>query len=166
MWWVSGKLSWLPLYVLILAGMILRFKWKTIYIVLSVTILITLSDQISAHVFKDIFQRLRPCHNPEISGLIHLVNDYCGGKYGFVSSHAANSFAMATFTACLFRIKGYAWFIFLWATLVSYSRIYLGVHYPGDIIGGAVLGFFLGILVYKLYLLIDKRFLFTKINRK
>lgn len=157
MWWISGNLSWLPLYLIIIGYLIYRFKWRSIVILLLTALLITLSDQSSVHLFKEIFKRPRPCHDPEISGMIHLVNNHCGGDWGFVSSHAANSFAMATYTLLIIRKRFYTIFILLWAILVSYSRIYLGVHYPGDVLGGAVLGLILGFLMYRLYLLVDKK---------
>jgi undecaprenyl-diphosphatase len=115
---------------------------------LGVAVLITMSDQTSVHLFKETFQRLRPCQQDDIAGLVHLVNDYCGGMYGFVSSHASNSFGIAVFTG-LFLARRYYWIIILaWAALVGYSRVYLGVHFPGDIIGGALLG---SLLAYGLY---------------
>jgi len=89
--------------------------------------------------------------------MVHLVRNHCGGEYGFVSSHAANTFAIAAFTLLIIRKSWYSIFIILWATLVSYSRIYMGVHYPGDVIGGAILGFLLGFLIYRLYILIEKK---------
>jgi undecaprenyl-diphosphatase len=148
MWFVSGKIQWLPLYLGILGLLIYRFRWRTGWILLGVAVLITMSDQASVHLFKENFQRLRPCHQEDIVGLVHLVNDYCGGQYGFVSSHASNSFGIAVFTG-LFLARRYYWIIILaWAALVAYSRIYLGVHFPGDIIGGALLG---SLLAYGLY---------------
>ena len=119
----------------------------------------SLADQISVKVFKEGFERLRPSHNPEIKDLIHTVKGYRGGQFGFVSSHAANTFAMAFFTSKLFRNRYYSWFIFIWAAVVSYSRIYLGVHYPLDIIGGALLGMLLGYLVFIPYRMFGNRFL-------
>lgn len=108
-----------------------------------------MSDKISVYLFKDIFTRLRPCHNNSLVDLIHLVGS-CGGKYGFVSSHAANTFALAVFSGLMLK-KHYPrlilWAI-IWASVVSYSRIYLGVHYPGDILVGAILGISLGVIVY------------------
>jgi undecaprenyl-diphosphatase len=157
MWLISGRLIWLPLYLLIVGWLIYRFKWKIIIILVMVALLITLSDQGSVHLFKDVFKRLRPCHEPEISGLVHLVKNHCGGEYGFISSHAANSFAIATFTLLIVRCKYYSVFIIFWATVVSYSRVYLGVHYPGDILAGALYGILIGILIYRLFLFAEKK---------
>jgi undecaprenyl-diphosphatase len=148
MWFVSGKVQWLPLYVGLLILLIYRFRWKTLWILLGVAVLITMSDQASVHLCKNVFERLRPCHQYDLSGLVHLVNDYCGGQYGFVSGHASNAFALAVFTG-LFMQNRYFWAgMLFWAALVGYSRIYLGVHFPGDIIGGAMLG---SLLAYGLY---------------
>lgn len=157
MWWISEQLVWLPLYLIITGWLIYRFKWKAVIIMIMVALLITISDQGSVHLFKEVFKRPRPCHDPDITGMVHLVRNHCGGNYGFVSSHAANTFAMATFTSLIIRKQFYTIFIIFWATLVSYSRIYLGVHYPGDVVGGAVLGFLLGFLIYRLYILVEKK---------
>ena len=140
MWQISGKLQWIPLYVFILGLLIYRFKLKAIWITLGVVTVIVLCDQASVHLFKNVFERLRPCHEPDIAGLVHVVRDHCGGKYGFVSSHAANVFGLAVFTAFFIRNRYYLAGMLIWALLVGYSRIYLGVHYPGDILCGAILG--------------------------
>ena len=157
MYWISGDTSWLFLYIILLIALAIKYRWRMIFVVLAVALVITASDQFSVHFFKEILMRLRPCHDPEISGLVHIVNDHCGGKFGFVSSHAANTFALAMLTSGLFKNKYFTWFIFAWATIVSYSRIYLGVHYPGDIIGGALLGIFLGWVVFLLYQYLDNK---------
>lgn len=154
MWFISGKIQWLPLYLIILGILIYRFRWKTVWILLAVAMLITMSDQASVHLFKNTLERLRPCHQTEIAQLIHLVNDYCGGMYGFVSSHASNSFAVAVFTGLLIQNRYYWTGILFWASLVGYSRIYLGVHFPGDIIGGALLGSLLALGLYRIITLI------------
>lgn len=120
-----------------------------ILILLAVIILIVLSDQASVILFKETFKRLRPCHNPQIADLVHLVNG-CGGKYGFVSSHAANTFALASFMGLV--LKKHIPFILIgllcWAIVVSYSRVYVGVHYVSDVFVGALLGMLIGLLVF------------------
>jgi len=151
MWWISAKYTWIPLYLFILGWIIVKKKWETLILLLIITLLITLSDQISVRFFKEVIIRLRPCHNPDLAGLVHIVNGKCGGQYGFISSHAANSFAIATFTLLLFKNRTYSYLIVFWALIVSYSRIYLGVHYPGDILGGIILGLILGRIVYDFY---------------
>ena len=162
MWWVSGKTSWIFLYLLILLGLAVKYRWRMLVIILAVTLGVVLSDQSSVHLFKEVFLRPRPCHQPEIEGLVHLVNNHCGGQYGFVSSHAANTFMLAMLTSGLMKNKYFTWFIFIWASVVAYSRVYLGVHYPGDVLGGALLGVFLGWLVLWVYNSIEKKYLERK----
>ena len=152
MWYISGKLEWLPLYLILLGYIIYRYRWHSIVILIAISIAITLADQLSVLVFKETIQRLRPTHNPDIGHLVHVVNDYRGGSFGFVSNHAANSFVLASFLSLLFRKNYLTLFLLIWAGLVSYSRIYLGVHYPGDILGGAIFGSLIGWLTYQLYI--------------
>ena len=140
MWQISGKLQWIPLYAFILGLLIYRFRLKALWITLGVVAVIVLCDQASVHLFKNVFERLRPCHEPEIARLVHVVRDHCGGSYGFISSHAANTFGLAVFTGFFVRNRYYWSGMLTWALLVGYSRIYLGVHYPGDILGGAIVG--------------------------
>jgi len=163
MLFMSGKAEWIPLYLILAGWVIYKFRWKALLIFALAALLIIASDQLSV-LFKELFQRLRPCHNPKIQNLIHMADDYCGKRFGFVSNHAANTFALASFTGFLFRNKFYSIFIFFWAALVSYSRVYLGVHYPGDILGGMLLGAGLGILIYWLYSIISSSPLFERLN--
>ncbi len=147
MYFISGKYEWIPLYLVLFGILIWKFRWKALWILLAVVVLITLADQF-ANLFKDGIRRYRPCKDPEIGHMVHLVNNYCRSSYGFVSGHAANSFALATFLSLLLRNKWFTVLILFWAALVSYSRIYLGVHYPGDILAGAILGALLAWMIY------------------
>lgn len=160
MFWASDKYIWIPLYLFLLILVFIKLRWKGVFVLVAIAVLITLSDQASVQLFKEVFKRLRPCHEPALDGLVHLVDGRCGGKYGFVSSHATNVFALATFMSLFFRenYKYSTFLLMLWASFVAYSRIYLGVHYPGDVLGGAVLGAAIGIVVYKLYLYLNLRF--------
>ena len=150
MWQFSGILMWLPLYAFIIYLLVKKFKEKALLVILIVIFAIGIADYTSVHLFKEVFKRLRPCHNPLIMDSIILVKDYCGGKYGFISSHASNSFALARISSLLLRKKYFTIIIFLWAILVSISRVYLGVHYPSDIMAGALWGSVIGFLLYKI----------------
>jgi undecaprenyl-diphosphatase len=150
MMFFTRKEFWIPLYLLLLYQ-IYKVKGKeAIYWILGAFLLVFLCDQISTQLFKNVFERFRPSHDPSLEGMVNLVSGYKGGRYGFVSSHATNSFGFALFTSLLFRNKLYTFFIFSWSLLVIYTRIYLGVHFPGDVIGGMILGLILGYAVYRL----------------
>jgi undecaprenyl-diphosphatase len=151
MWWVSGKYSWWPFYLLILVFLAVKQKWKAWLALVFLILVITISDQSSVHFFKNVFMRLRPTHNPEIKDLIVLVNDYRGGMYGFISSHASNTFAVAVFLRVMFKEYRLSLILLAWAVLVSYSRVYLRVHYPFDVIAGAAWGSLIGWGMYLLY---------------
>lgn len=146
---------WIPMYLAILILLAVKYKKRFWVILVFIILAVVLSDQTSV-LIKNAFDRPRPCHESSLKGLVHLVNGRCGGMYGFVSSHATNSFTVALLSLLLIRNKWYTLFIIIWASAVSYSRIYLGVHYPGDVLGGALLGTFIGWGVYKMYIAADK----------
>jgi undecaprenyl-diphosphatase len=155
---ISGRLIWAPLYLVILIFLGIKYKRKLLIILIFIILAITLSDQAS-FILKNITQRLRPCNESALAGLVHLVNGECGGRFSFVSSHAANSFNVALLSLLLIKKRWYSICIIAWALVIGYSRIYLGVHYPGDVFCGSILGALIGWGIYSLYVLIDNKIL-------
>ncbi len=136
----SGKWTWVPFYISLLYILIRTWEKQSVWIILALVLCIVFADQVSSGIIKNLVQRYRPSRTEDFEGLVHIVKGYRGGRFGFVSSHAANTFALALFCSLLFRNKTFTTILFVWAFITSYSRIYLGVHYPGDISGGIVVG--------------------------
>lgn len=141
---ISATWIWVPLYVIFLYLLFKNFSVRNlVFILIFIALGVTVSDQL-AGIFKTGIARLRPCHDPSLTGLMRTV--HCGGQFGFYSSHASNTFFIATFMSLLLHRKYVAlpYVLFFWAAVVSFSRIYLGVHFPMDLIMGAGVGFLLG----------------------
>ncbi len=162
-YFVSETTSWIPLYLLLLYFFQRRYGWRGFgFGLLFIVLLISLADSGSVHLFKNVFERLRPCHQPDLEGMVHLVRGHCGGKYGFISSHAANTMAIALFFGLALR-KTWIWIaLFTYAFLTGYSRIYLGVHYPFDVLGGFMYGGIAGAWVYLLFHWLIRKIPFIK----
>jgi len=137
---VSDKIVWIPLYISILYLLIKCWKKEAFWLILALILCIVISDQISSGLIKHLVQRPRPTHCEDLKGLVHIVNGYRGGNYGFVSSHASNAFGFALLSSLIFRRNIYTYSVFAWAVVTAYSRIYLGVHYPLDVLGGILVG--------------------------
>jgi undecaprenyl-diphosphatase len=149
---------WTPLFLLLIYLVFKNYKNDGWIVLLGVGLCILMTDQITSTFMKPFFQRLRPSHEPTLEGIIHLAsisvgNFYRGGLYSFASGHAANTTGIACFIFLLFRSTyRWIWTIFIWAFIMSYTRIYLGVHYPGDIIVGALIGLLCGWIAFRFYL--------------
>lgn len=154
MYYMSEEMFWLPLYLLFIWLVAKNYNWKiALWTLLGVALVVTIGDRVSVELFKNVFERYRPTRNIEIGHLVHTVNGYRGGKFGFVSSHATNYFGIATFLMLIFRINYgvKALWLLVWAALIAYTRIYLGVHYPADIVCGALLGMGIGYGVFYIF---------------
>lgn len=153
MWFASGDTSWLPLYLVMLLLLILKYRSRSWLIILCVAPLIVASDQVASHLIKPLAHRLRQSHEPGLESMLRYLHDYRGGDYGFVSSHTCNVFALATYLTCaIHRVpKWVGALLFLWASFVSYCRIYLGVHYPTGVLVAMLIGITLGWLFAVLY---------------
>lgn len=153
MWLYSGKIVWLPLAAFILLVLTYKVNWReSVLVLLSIVLVVTLCDQFASHLCKPLFSRFRPTHHPDFMDQVKTVFNYRGGRYGFISSHAANAFGFAMYMSLLFRRRPlFIVTIFMWALITAYTRIYLGVHFITDIIPGILSGLFFGTFVYYIY---------------
>lgn len=143
---ISSKWAWAPLYIYLLYLIYKKFSNKFIWILISLILLILIADQGSVHLFKNVFERLRPCYQLENVRIV----ESCGGLYGFISSHASNTFALTFFLHFLFKNKQLFLWLTVWSFMIGISRIYLGVHFPSDILGGICWSFIVSVFVYRL----------------
>lgn len=159
MWTVTDTRTWILAMVVLLYVVFKNNRFSQgVVITLMVGLCVLLADQLASGLCKPFFARFRPTQDPELMYMVQTVNGYRGGLYGFISSHAANTFAVAMFLSLLVRYLPFTCMMFLWALIPSYSRIYLGVHYPGDILCGAIVGLVVGCVIYLLYAYIRRRF--------
>jgi len=147
---------WIPFYLLIIYFIVKTYKRNSIYILILIALAIVISDQFSG-LIKHSVERLRPTHDPLIGNMIHNVYNR-GGSFGFFSAHAANTFSLAIILTKLFKNQAFSILIFIWAILVSYTRVYLGLHYPADILVGWIWGFLTGFAIYQIMIIFQKRY--------
>lgn len=155
---------WYPLYFLLLLYVAVKFKWRSLPFILLGVLTVALSDVVSSHLLKDFIGRIRPCHEEQLVGIMQLRVGYCPNSGSFTSSHAANHFSLATFFYLALKpyFKKWALLFFLWAGLIAYAQVYVGVHYPGDVLCGAILGLLIGLstaYLFKKYFNFQKGFL-------
>ncbi len=156
MLYISETWVWAPLHIFLVYLIFKNFPKHAWLVLFAIAITITIADQVTTSIMKPYFERLRPSHDPTLESIVHIVNEEKGGQFGFASSHAANTFALATFFFLLFRqAKKWILLLFVWSSIVTYSRIYLGVHFPGDILVGAIVGVLAALIGYNLYKIIS-----------
>lgn len=158
---LSDKWAAIPLYALLLVYAFRSLGWRrALLFLVFIALLITATDQM-ANLFKYGVGRLRPCHDPELDGLVRLVKASCGGRFGYFSAHAANAMALAVFFCAHWGRSRSLWggLLILWALLVGYSRVYLGVHFPADVLTGILIGAFFGWLFARLHFLADQKWM-------
>jgi membrane-associated phospholipid phosphatase len=162
--YLRNPVFWAPLYIFLAMFVLLNFKIKGLWWAVLFFSTIALTDLAGTYIFKHSFQRLRPCNDPDFFFHVRLLLNQCGG-YSFISNHAANHFGMATFFFITFRrqLKNWVWISFLWASLVAYSQVYVGIHYPLDVLCGALLGLLLGFFTGAFF---NKRFGFATFDNQ
>lgn len=157
MWTLSGRFVWIPLFLFIIFILFYKTPRKIgILVTLFFILVFVASDQVSSSLFKPLFERFRPTHHPDFMNQVDILNGYRGGRFGFISGHATNSFGLAVFLSLIFKYRFITIITLLWATLNSYTRIYLGVHFVSDIIGGIIIGSLLAVIIYSLLIVVMK----------
>lgn len=157
MWTLSGRFVWIPLFLFIIFILFYKTPRKIgILVTLFLILVFVASDQVSSSLFKPLFERFRPTHHPDFMNQVDILNGYRGGRFGFISGHATNSFGLAVFLSLIFKYRFITIITLFWATLNSYTRIYLGVHFVSDIIGGIIIGSLLAVIIYSLLIVVMK----------
>lgn len=151
-WWREST-TWYPLYLFLLLFILINFGWRAWTWLLFIALNVTITDQFSSHLFKLWVQRLRPCQDPDMAGYVRMLLNHCSGGFSFPSSHAINHFGAAVFIFCTLKqyFKKWSYLFLFWAASVSYGQVYVGVHYPLDILGGAIMGSIIGWCVAFIY---------------
>ena len=151
--WARTSEHWIPFYICLLVYIIYKWKAKTVKWILMAVVNVAITDQISSNICKPFFHRLRPCNDPAIMHQSRLLIDHCLTSFSFTSSHAANHFGFAMFMFLTLRpiFKNYSYLFFIWAGIISYAQVYIGVHYPVDVIVGAAIGNLVGYASAKVY---------------
>lgn len=156
---MRNSLTWVPLYLFIISFVVINYKKKSVWWILFVALTVACTDLVGTQVFKYNFERLRPCNDPQLINFVRLVLGRCSGGYSFISNHAINHFGVATFFLFTFKpIFKYAWILLIWAGVIGFAQIYVGVHYPFDVLVGSLLGILIGGITGKIF---NKRFGFT-----
>lgn len=164
---ITATLTWIPAALVLIYVIIRHGEMKEILLtILAIGLCVLVADQIASGIFKPLVARPRPANDPLLMLQVDVVNDYRGGRYGFFSSHAANTFAITTFVALLIRYRALTVAMVSWALLNCWSRVYLGVHYVGDILCGTLCGILVGWLIYKGYCRVVKTYRINDTGRK
>jgi membrane-associated phospholipid phosphatase len=151
-WWREAN-TWVPLYLFFIVFSILNFKQKAFPWILFIIVTLTITDQLSSTFIKNWVERMRPCRDEDLMGQVRLILNNCSGGYSFPSSHATNHFGFAMFIFITLRpiLKKWGWLFFVWAATICYGQVYVGVHYPVDVLCGAILGCMIGYLTARFY---------------
>lgn len=158
MWLFSGSIIWVPIIIFLIFSLVYKKKWEEwLPLLIAIILLFVFCDQFSSNLIKPLFARSRPTHYPGIMEHVRTLYGYVGGQYGFISGHATNAFGFVSFTALIFRNRVYSVSIFIWALIMAYSRVYLGVHFISDVVFGAISGILIGYMIFKLYAITMKK---------
>jgi len=154
---------WMPLYLFLFVFVAVNFKRNWWWWIILFVCTVAITDMVGTHVFKNVFKRLRPCRDPFFAPYVHLVLKECSGSYSFISNHAANHFGLATFIYFTLRpyVRGGLWLAWAWAITISYAQIYVGIHYPLDVICGALVGILFGLFTATFF---NKKFGFANFD--
>ncbi|MBV9960658.1 MAG: phosphatase PAP2 family protein [Parafilimonas sp.] len=151
--WLRDATTWYPVYLFLLVLMLYNFGWRSWTWVVFIALNVTITDQLSSSVIKHLVPRLRPCQDANMADHVRMLVNHCSGGNSFPSSHATNHFGAAVFIYCTLRkyCGNWIYLFFIWAAIVSYGQVYVGVHYPTDVLGGAIIGSIIGFIVASIY---------------